>query len=495
MPCDSGEKMIKEKDLIRREKILNGNLVGAIISICAPIFLYNLFNSFYSVIDAVVVARIDPSSVSAVAMLSQIQHLLSSIGSGVAAGGGIIVARLFGAGKMEDARFHSNQVISLSSIVIAILLALCLPLALPIMRLSGVPDELISIGTGYFIVQILTLAFVFYNSVFMAMQKAKGNTKIMFWLNILVMVLKLSLSMLFIWVLEKKDIMWVALATMIGQTVMFVILLLMMLEKGNVFAIKFSEFKLNLKACKEIFAMSFPIFLGKFIFSFGKVSVNRMCKAYGPLVVGALGVSNNMNGLATTPINSFEEGTSTIISQNLGAGNTKRAMKTFRYSFIMATSLGIIGYILIRFLLQDEIIGLYNQNELAEGAEEFLALIKSIHRYDSLSILALAVNSAVLGVLYGYGKTKMTMILNISRVFLFRIPILWYLQTFHKEIGAEAAGISMGISNICIALASILCLVIFLWQNKRKEKAINDSNSDFSPEPEQCAEQIAEQAS
>lgn len=125
MPCDSGEKMIKEKDLIRREKILNGNLVGAIISICAPIFLYNLFNSFYSVIDAVVVARIDPSRVSAVAMLSQIQHLLSSIGSGVAAGGGIIVARLFGAGKMEDARFHSNQVISLSSIVIAILLVLC----------------------------------------------------------------------------------------------------------------------------------------------------------------------------------------------------------------------------------------------------------------------------------------------------------------------------------------------------------------------------------
>ena len=182
--------MISEKDSIRRERILNGDLLGAIISICAPIFLYNLFNSFYSVIDAVVVARIDPTSVSAVAMLSQIQHLLSSIGAGVAAGGGIIVARLFGAGEMEDARYHSNQIISLSSIVVAILLAVCLPLALPIMRLSSVPEELIRVGTGYFIIQIVTLAFVFYNNVFMAMQKAKGNTKIMFWLNILVMIIK-----------------------------------------------------------------------------------------------------------------------------------------------------------------------------------------------------------------------------------------------------------------------------------------------------------------
>lgn len=461
--------MINEKDKIRRERILNGNLITAIISICAPIFLYNLFNSFYSVIDAVVVARIDPASVSAVAMLSQIQNLLSSLGSGVAAGGGIIVARLFGAGKMDDARYNSNQIISLSTVIVALLLAICLPLALPIMRLSGVPEELIVIGTGYFIIQILTLAFVFYNSVFMAMQKAKGNTKIMFWLNILAMVIKLSLSILFIWVMEKKDIMWVAIATMIGQASMFAILLAMMLERDNVFAIRFNEFKLNLNVCKSIAAISFPIFLGKFIFSFGKVSVNGMCKVYGPLVVGALGVSNNVNGLATTPINSFEEGTSTIISQNLGAGNMKRALKTFKYSFLMASGLGILGYILIRFILQDEIIGLYNQNAVAEGAEEFLALIKSIHRYDSLSILALAVNSAVLGVLYGFGQTKMTMLLNISRVFLFRIPILWYLQTFHKEMGAEATGISMGISNICIAIASLLCLGIFVWKLKRKE--------------------------
>lgn len=461
--------MSKEKDLIRRERVLNGNLVQAIISICAPIFLYYLFNSFYSVIDAVVVARIDPTSVSAVAMLSQIQHLLSSLGSGVAAGGGIIVARIFGAGDMEKARFNSNQVISLSTVIVILLLAICLPLALPIMRLSGVPDELIAIGTGYFIVQILSLAFMFYNSVFMAMQKAKGNTKIMFWLNILAMVIKLGLSLLFIWVLDKKDIMWVAIATMVGQATMFVILLFMMLERDNLLALNFSEFKLDFSVCKKIAAISFPIFLGKFIFSFGKVSINSMCKAYGPLVVGALGVSNNVNGLATNPINSFEEGTSTIISQNLGAGNEKRALKTFRYSFFMATGLGIIGYILIRFILQDEIIGLYNQNELAEGAAEFLQLIKSIHKYDSLSILALAVNSAVLGVLYGYGKTKMTMILNISRVFVFRIPILWYLQTFHKEIGAEAAGLSMGISNICIAIASLACLGIFLWRIRSKK--------------------------
>lgn len=468
--------MISEKDLKRRDKILNGNLIVTIITICAPIFLYNLFNSFYAIIDAVVVAKIDSASVSAVASLSQIQHLLSSLGSGLAAGGGILVARHFGAGDMEKARLRSNQTISLSTIIIALLLCICIPFARPMMRLLGVPEELIKIGTGYFTVQILTLAFIFYNSVFMAMQKAKGNTKIMFWLNIISMAIKLSLSLLFIEGMGQRNIVWVAVATLVGQTAMFTVLFIMMLQRDNVFAIRIDEFKLKKKECREILSMSLPIFLGKFIFSFGKVSINAMCKNYGPLVVGALGVSNNINGMVTTPINSFEEGTSTIISQNIGAKNPKRAIKTFTYSFFMATALGIIGYVLVRFLCQDAIINLYNQNEAAADTGMFLSLIKSIHRYDSLSILALAVNSAVLGVLYGFGQTKITMLLNISRVFVFRIPVLWYLQRFHPEMGAEAAGISMGISNICIAVTSLACLGIFILRLKKKgyEKLIKE---------------------
>lgn len=82
-------------------------------------------------------------------------------------------------------------------------------------------------------------------------------------------------------------------------------------------------------------------FVGKFVFSFGKVAVNSIfgsryleilksqidlsnpmavaaAEASAGLVVGALSVSNNLNGIATTPINSFEEGESTIVSQNLG---------------------------------------------------------------------------------------------------------------------------------------------------------------------------------
>ena len=103
-------------------------------------------------------------------------------------------------------------------------------------------------------------------------------------------------------------------------------------------------------------------------------------------------------------------------------------------------------------------------------SHEFMKLIESINNYDSLSILALSINSSVLGILYGYGKTKLAMIVNICRVFVFRVPVLWFLQTFHPEMGAECAGISMGVSNILIATMSVIILIVFLASLNKKNK-------------------------
>lgn len=460
--------MIKVTDEKRRDKILNGPLLPVLISICAPLFIYNFFNSWYSILDSIFVSKISSSAVSAVASLSQIKALLSSLGAGIAGGGGIIVARLFGAGKNEEGRKNANVLFTMGLVVVLFVYVVFIPLAVPIMKVSGVPDELIAIGTGYFILQLIELGFVAFNNIFIALTKSKGDTKSIFYLNLVSMAIKIVLNYIFIYQIKVTDILWVEVSTIISQFVLFAILFIKAIKKDNIFRISIKELSLRWRYVKPILIMSVPIFLGKFIFSFGKVSVNGMCKKYGPLVVGALGASNNINGLATSPINSIEEGESTIVSQNLGNRNIKRALEAFTKSLFIALILGTIGYILIRFIFQDALINLFSQNKDDVDLVEFLALVKSINRFDSLSIPSLAINAAVLGVLYGFGQTKSAMVLNISRVFVFRIPVLWYLQTFHTELGAECAGISMGISNICIAITSIIFLVFFLIRIKRK---------------------------
>ncbi len=475
----------------RRTQILNGNMWKVILAICAPLFIYNLFNSLYNLVDSIFANEISTDSVSSVAALGQIKNLLSSFGSGLAAGGAILVARCFGAGDFKEARKYANVLFTMVLLVAGVLVVFCIPLAYPICKMSGISNAQASASTGYFIIQIIELVFVAFNNVFIALQKSKGNTKSIFYLNFITMGIKLVLNVLFIYVFHVNHIIWIAVATLISQITLFIILGAFMLRKNNIFRISVKQFSFSWKYVKPILILSIPIFIGKFVFSFGKVAVNTIfgaryleilksqiditdpiavagAEASAGLVVGALSVSNNLDGIATTPISAFEETESTIISQNLGNRNLKRALECFFKSFIISFIIGMIGWICIRFIFQSSLIGLYSQDQDPAHAEEFMKYVKMIHNYDSWSIPALAINSAVLGVLYGFGKTKLTMIINIARAFVFRIPLLLILLYGFPQLGVECAGLSMGISNICIALMSIICLILFLIQIKKK---------------------------
>ncbi len=462
---------MNQQDTLRRNKILTGNLLSVIFAICFPLYIYNFFNTIYSFIDTIMVSNISVEGVSSVASISQIKDLFASLGSGLAAGGGILIARCFGANEIDKGQKYVNVLVTLGLIIVSFLF-LCLPFANPLLLICGYPKDLINIGTGYFIVQLINLGIVLFNNVFIAIQKAKGDTKSIFVLNIIAMLIKLFLTAMFVYVFKVKNTIYIAISTLISQIILFIILFTHNNKKDNIFKVNFFKPFLKKDLVKQILIISIPIFFGKFIFSFGKVSVNAMCKKYGAMVVGALAISNNICGVATNPNNSFEEGGSTIVSQNLGNNNEKRALKAFWLTLLISLIIGIIGYILIRFIFQDALISLFSKTESTNSnitSEEFMKLIKSINDYDTLSIPSLAINSAVLGVLYGFKKTKLTMIINISRVFLFRIPVLFYFQTFHPEMGAECAGISMGISNILIAIMSMTILLVFLYNLKRKK--------------------------
>ena len=95
-------------------------------------------------------------------------------------------------------------------------------------------------------------------------------------------------------------------------------------------------------------------------------------------------------------------------------------------------------------------------------------MIIKVFRYDSLGgCVPLGINAAVMALLFGFGKTKLTLFCNLCRVFVFRIPILWALQNF-TTLGSESVGIVMCLSNILTTILS--CIVaFFVIRNIKKD--------------------------
>ena len=303
-------------------------------------------------------------------------------------------------------------------------------------------------------------------------------------MNVLVITLKLSFTVFFIYGLKLKDIKYVEIATIIGQAALTMIGLFKLFSRSNILCLSIKMMVPVGIYVKPILILSIPIFLGKFVMSLGKVVVNGMCGRYWNvategLIVGTLGVSNNMSGLVTSPTNSFEEGESSIVSQNVGAKNMKRALKVFWRTLGLAALISILGYVLMRFILLNQITDLFTSAD--EKSEAYKEMVRKIFKWDSLSIPALGINAAVVGLLYGFGQTGLSTILNLSRIGS-RIIILFCLHKFFPDLSPTfCAGLSMGISNMLILFLSALFLLIFLLKVKKKGyKGMRFSD----PEPE-----------
>ena len=150
--------------------------------------------------------------------------------------------------------------------------------------------------------------------------------------------------------------------------------------------------------------------------AFGKSIVNALCAGFGSTVVGALGVSDRICGMATNPISGFQEAESSLVSNNLGNKNVDRALGFF-YRTLVLNMIFTVTVFVITGILKNQIIGAFAKDDVAFASE-----IDAIYFYERLDTILISVNTSVMGLLYGFGKTRITMFLNLLRLFVYRIP-------------------------------------------------------------------------
>ncbi|HRX45478.1 MAG TPA: MATE family efflux transporter, partial [Acholeplasmataceae bacterium] len=323
-------------------------------------------------------------------------------------------------------------------------------------RLLKAPEDMIDAGYGYFNVQILSTSIMAINAVFIGLEKAKGNTKLILWLNVLTMIVKLILSAFFVFILNKGAF-HVGLATLIAQGILMVIALVMMTSEKNSFQLRLKELVFQKKYMIPILMISLPVFIGKFLFSFGKVLVNSMAAAYGSLAVAAFGIAMKLGGGPGSVAIIFEESETSIISQNLGNKNLKRAMHTYLYAHLYALIVGGLGLLIVSNMV-DMIIPLFTTNT----DPIFKDMILDIYFWEKFSVLTSSSIAVITGLFIGFKFTKVAFILNVVRLFVFRLPVLWLLQ--YPGVGYVALGYVMFISNLSTLFIALTFLIIFVYR-------------------------------
>lgn len=455
---------LSQKNENYRDFVLNGNLWKVIFSVCTPLVVFQAINQVFMLIDLMMAAHISAESVSAVAWISQIQVIIDGVGTALAIGGGIKISESFGSGDSEALRKRLNTLI-LIGFVVAIPILIMIPFSSVILRITSTPESFIKIGSKYFMVLLFSSVVNLFNNIYISIERSRGNTKRIMILNISMVVIKTSLSAFFIYGINS-DVTMIAVATLIGYVVYFFCGLFNLSKNDD------EVFKLDLKAGKlkkeyilPILKISYPIAIEKTAFAFGKALVNSMSKVFGDIVVGALNVSDRINANVTSLQSAFQDGGVSIISQNKGNGKMNRVLEIFRNLLIINVTIGIIGWILLSIFV-DPLATLFSKSS-QEYNQAFEELIKMIQFYNALGgCIPLGVTNTIMALLFGMGYTKLTLIINFCRIFVFRVPVLWFL-TNYTNYGKVSVGITTAVSNISTMVLAIVIAIFVILHIKR----------------------------
>jgi Na+-driven multidrug efflux pump len=306
---------------------------------------------------------------------------------------------------------------------------------------------------GYYNIQIITTVMIAVNSVFMGVERAKGNTKTVMNLNIIAMIIKIGLTSFFVLVLNQGTL-FVALATLIAQGFLMVLAMITLFHKKNSIAIQKVDLKFDETIMRSILIIALPVIGGKFLFSLGRVIVNGMAAVYGTTAIAAFGMGSKLIGGPGAVALVFEETTASVASQNIGARNIKRAFQTYGIANLYSALFGFAGMFLVWYFV-DDMIPWFSTN----SSPEFAVLVKSIFAFEKFSAVSSATIGIVAGLFLGFKITKMTLLLNVIRVYVFRIPAL--MLFLFLGTGPIALGYVMFISNTGTAIVSLILLFFF----------------------------------
>ena len=156
-----------------------------------------------------------------------------------------------------------------------------------------------------------------------------------------------------------------------------------------------------------------------------------------------------------------------MISQNRGAGAYRRTRQLFWWLLLVDVGIGLLGFTLVSLSLP-ALASVFAQSK-NQFDPAFRDMIVDIHRWEMIGYVTLGIHSAVNALMLGYKMGKSALALNMARIFLFRIPVLWALQRW-SNLGVEAVGVTMMVSNVSSGVISLLALIPVLRMIRRLEE-------------------------
>ena len=427
-----------------------GSILKKLFWFMLPILGALILQAAYGAVDLLVVGKFGSTAgLSAVSTGSQVLNLVTFVVTQFAMGITVLIARYIGEKKTgQIGKVLGGGVVVFTIISIGLFIFMVC-FARLISVLMQAPTEAVSLTTVYVRICGSGIFFIVAYNVLAAIFRGLGDSRSPLIFVFVACIVNIVGDMLLVAGLHM-DAAGAALATVLAQAVSVVCAIVMLFRKKLPFSIAKSDFRLN-KQCRKFLEIGLPLALQEFLTQLSFLALCAFVNRLGLEASSGYGVACKIVNFAMLIPSSLMQSMASFVSQNVGAGNKKRARQAMFTGIGIGAAFGCVVFCIVMFK-GDVLAGCFS-NDAAVIQKGF----EYLKGFAPETILT-AVFFSMIGYFNGNNKTLWVMIQGLTQTLLVRLPMAYIMS-----IQPNASLTNIGIAAPTSTVVGIVLNIIFFF--------------------------------
>lgn len=454
-----------------RTAILEGSASRAIVSLALPIILGNILQTGYQLTDAFWIGRLGASAVAAVAISFPVMFLTIALGSGLAMAGAVLSAQYAGAGRQDMVDHVAGQTMIMVLFTSALFGCAGYVLAPKLVALTGVAADVSAQALRFMRVSFVGMVFVFSYAMFQALMRGIGQTRLPLLIVSGTVVLNFALDppLIFGWgPLPAFGVMGAAMATLVTQGLATLAGMTIFLRGKHGIHFRWRDLVPDLAYIRKAFFLGFPGSVELSTRALGLMVMSFLVASFGTLPTAVYGVGSTIIQVVTIPAMGLSMALSTLVGQNLGAGQTDRAAAIARlgigYGLLALSALGVGAYLTAPWL-----VAFFVPND-AEVIREGAGFVRIM----CLAWGCIGIQLCIVAAFRASGNMLSAMVIALVSQWMIQFPLAYVLSK-HTLLGPTGLWWSFPASNVLTAVVSLCWFARGEWTAGRLTEEARDN--------------------
>lgn len=441
---------------ISMKNLTEGNEAKHIIMFALPMLLGNFFQTLYNVVDSIFVGKgIGSDALAAVNASFPIIFMSVALVMGLTMGSTILIAQFFGAKDINNVKKTINNAYFLLGLGSVLITIFGLIMSKTLLSLMNTPKEVFDDALVYLRIIFIGISFMFgYNSI-SAILRGLGDSITPVYFLVISTFINIVLDWMFIYSF-RWGVAGAAYATIISQGVSFIIGIIYLNSKHDIFKIRLNDIRPDKKILGLTIKIGLPMAIQQTLVSIAMASLNRIINGFGKDALAAFGATGKIDSFLSMPAMSIAASASTFTGQNLGAGKVDRVKNGYKYAMLIGLMVTVTSSILI-IIFRKQLIYVFTTNqEVIRLGAEYLKIIGVFYVFFALMFISN-------GIIRGSGDTLPTLIFTLFALWFIRVPLAVVLS---KKIGLSGVWWAIGIGWMAGFILSIIYYFTGRWIEK-----------------------------